>query len=52
MAGRNFYICSPGDLEGLLNYSEQNVNVSDILKLGLPPSNLNPSGISLLFDGS
>lgn len=36
MARRNFYVRSPGDLEGLLNYSEQNVNVSDILKLGLP----------------
>lgn len=32
----NFYVCSPGDLEGLLNYSEQNINVSDLLKLGLP----------------
>lgn len=27
---------SPGDLEGLLNYSEQNVNVSDVLELGWP----------------
>lgn len=32
----NFYVCSPGDMEGLLNYSEQNVNVSDLPKLKLP----------------